>query len=336
LEDPSQGPYDGIDDTLFGVQNDSPASLSSVSLHSTTLPIFGFDFDGLCSFTFMGSAGCPFLDAAHGYGGPGVTYSGISADFMSGVVNLTPPLPPGGKTYFSLEQRLDPTTVMVGPSFCSTSLTASDAAHTITGKVAHPLTLSGGTWVIKDATVTGAITLSPGTSLMIVNSSVSGAVAGTSGGSLIITGSSIGGAVLPGRGEAVEVCGSSVGGALGTSQPEAGLQVCASTIGGAITASGSTAFVVVGDPAQGCATNKLTTQGASLFSSDHAGLDVSGNVIWGSLRVTASGGSGAPIVAGNTVGGALGCDSSNPAPVDNGLPNKVSGAKTGQCAGKTF
>lgn len=42
---------------------------------------------------------------------------------------------------------------------------------------------------------------------------------------------------------------------------------------------------------------------------------------------------GPTVVAGNTIGGSLTCTGNNPAPVANGLPNTVSGARLGQCSG---
>jgi hypothetical protein len=46
-DDSSQGPYDGADDTLVGIQNNSSQAISSIPLSSTD-QIFGFDDDGLC------------------------------------------------------------------------------------------------------------------------------------------------------------------------------------------------------------------------------------------------------------------------------------------------
>jgi hypothetical protein len=46
-EDASQGPYDGEDDTLVGIQNSSTSAISSIPL-SAEEPIFAFDGDGLC------------------------------------------------------------------------------------------------------------------------------------------------------------------------------------------------------------------------------------------------------------------------------------------------
>ena len=101
--DPSQGPYDSVEDTMVGVQNDSGTSIASIPLSSTTgKALFGFDGDGLC--TFLADPGCPF--GATGYEGPGVSFTNISADFTAGTVNFSPPIAPGAHAYFSLEEAL--------------------------------------------------------------------------------------------------------------------------------------------------------------------------------------------------------------------------------------
>jgi hypothetical protein len=109
LTDPAQGPYDGADDTLVGVQNDSPFFVPYLDLASPSLPIFGFDGDGLCAAT-PAPVGCPF--GPTGYEGPGTSFSNISPDNRRGRVNFAPPgapacaagLPPLGAAYFSLEE----------------------------------------------------------------------------------------------------------------------------------------------------------------------------------------------------------------------------------------
>ena len=60
LSDPSQGPYDGGDDTLVGVLNASDKALPSLALSSST-DIFGFDGDGICTYSgWTGAAQCPY------------------------------------------------------------------------------------------------------------------------------------------------------------------------------------------------------------------------------------------------------------------------------------
>jgi hypothetical protein len=104
--DPTQGPYDSVEDTLIGVQNNSRASITSLPLAATTgKALFGFDGDGLCStFNGLQLVGCPF--GPTGYEGPGVTFTNISADLTSGTVHFSPAVPPGGHSYFSLEEAL--------------------------------------------------------------------------------------------------------------------------------------------------------------------------------------------------------------------------------------
>ena len=181
---------------------------------------------------------------------------------------------------------------------------------------------------------------------MVSHSKVGGAIVGAAGGELIVSNSNVSGAVSSTTGEAVAICGSFVGGAFNTSRPPDGVQVCGSTMGGAIGISGSTAGVMVGDPAQQCAANRLTSAGSSLFADDQSGFDMSGNTIFGSLHLSHSGGvdltlipantTGEPVLAGNTIGGALLCDLSTPPPSNGGTPNQVTGTRAGQCSAKGF
>jgi hypothetical protein len=108
--------YDsGGDDNLVGIVNNSGATITSISLSSATYDIFGFDGDGICGggpgYTFVGG-GSPcvnIIDTSYGtYGGPWVTYSGISPSLQSGVVNFANGgVPNGGSAFFSLEGPVD-------------------------------------------------------------------------------------------------------------------------------------------------------------------------------------------------------------------------------------
>lgn len=106
--DPSQGPFDGVEDTLIGVQNNSSTPISSIPLSATSgKPLFGFDGDGLCNQLAFGNGepvGCPF--GPTGYEGPGVAFANISPDTTSGTVTFSPAIAPGGSAYFSLEEAL--------------------------------------------------------------------------------------------------------------------------------------------------------------------------------------------------------------------------------------
>lgn len=133
LGDPTVGPYDGIEDTLIGVQNDSTSTVNSITLSGTGvfgIPIFGFDSDGICAgYVFTGSGGCPF--GTTGYEGPGTSFANISADATTGDVVFANGLAAGASAYFSLED----------------SLTAGSTAVSYTGpasvQYSDPLVLSG-------------------------------------------------------------------------------------------------------------------------------------------------------------------------------------------------
>jgi hypothetical protein len=110
--------YDsGGDDNLVGIVNDTGSAISSIKLSSAVDDIFGFDGDGLCGapgYTFLGGGNaCTGVvnNAANGngYGGPGVTYSGISANDRSGTVNFANGgiAANGGTSFFSLEGPAD-------------------------------------------------------------------------------------------------------------------------------------------------------------------------------------------------------------------------------------
>jgi hypothetical protein len=116
--DTTQGPYEGADDTLVGVDNS--AGFDTVELQITCSgcpnPIFGFDGDGLCTVT-PSPALCPF--GPTGYEGPDVTYVNYCApscntgtvviDFGPGTTCGTPP---SKSAYFSLEDSLTAASVL--------------------------------------------------------------------------------------------------------------------------------------------------------------------------------------------------------------------------------
>ncbi len=106
----ANGTYDGSDDTLIGIINNSSHSLSSINLSSSTT-IFGFDSDGIDTFGVTGNS----TDTS-GYGGPNSYFSNIDGSQTSGTVDFLNALAAnGGNTYFSLEEALIPSQVVVGP-----------------------------------------------------------------------------------------------------------------------------------------------------------------------------------------------------------------------------
>ena len=102
--DLSQGPFDVIEDTLVGVQNNSSKPIASIPLKSP-LPIFGFDGDGLCLYVT-----CTWPHPTN-YEGSSLSNPGLVVGFSvnspnSGTVTFSPALPPRGSAYFSLEERI--------------------------------------------------------------------------------------------------------------------------------------------------------------------------------------------------------------------------------------
>ena len=102
--DPGQAPYDGeTGATLIGVLNSSPAALRSL-LVTTDAPVFAFSGDGLCAVATPKPRGCPY--GKTGYEGPGVSFTGVSADRHSATVKFTHPVASGHVAFFSLAQPL--------------------------------------------------------------------------------------------------------------------------------------------------------------------------------------------------------------------------------------
>ena len=95
-------PYDGTEDTLVGVQNNSSGILNSIALSGTD--IFGFDGDGPCNTLYHTPlySWCPatYADPV-GYEGPDNTFSHDGNN--SGTVTFTTGIPINGSTWFALE-----------------------------------------------------------------------------------------------------------------------------------------------------------------------------------------------------------------------------------------
>ena len=101
VQSTGQGPYDGSDDTLIGVINNSAAPLKSLILTSS-LTIFAFDGDGVDTYGAPGNS----TDTT-GYGGPNAYFTNANGTGTSGTVNfITPLAAKGGTAYFSLENAL--------------------------------------------------------------------------------------------------------------------------------------------------------------------------------------------------------------------------------------
>jgi hypothetical protein len=164
------GPFDGDDDTLVGILNETSVSIPTVALSSNT-DIFGFDGDGICSLksgnptygNWVGQSGCPY--GTTGYEGPGTSFSGYSNSnhYKTGNVNFGAGLAAGSSTFFSLESSLNSADFTIPASFGVTksatpsSVIAGDASTPITYTLtAHNFGGVSGSLTISDGIPTGS------------------------------------------------------------------------------------------------------------------------------------------------------------------------------------
>ena len=99
--DPAVGPYDGGDDTLVGIRNDSSVGVDAVTVTGPGTNLAGLDGDGLCTY---GISGCPF--GPTGYEGPGTSIFTLPELPDSAEIDFTGSLAPTASAYFSLEGAL--------------------------------------------------------------------------------------------------------------------------------------------------------------------------------------------------------------------------------------
>jgi hypothetical protein len=102
-------PYDGVEDQLVGVVNNSQTTITSINLSGGN--IFGFDGDGAgnpgsgCVVKSSPPNPCftggPFDQT--GYAGPGTSFTNSDSD--NGTVFFNPGIAPGGTAWFSLEEQ---------------------------------------------------------------------------------------------------------------------------------------------------------------------------------------------------------------------------------------
>jgi O-glycosyl hydrolase len=104
----------------------------------------------------------------------------------------------------------------------------------------------------------------------------------------------------------------------------AGLVAAGATVDGPLAATGAASVRLVGATVTGPVTVSQTT----------GGVVIAGSEVSGPMAVLANDTGFAPVVvSGNTVGGPLVCRGNAPAPVNQGVPNTVTGPATGQCQG---
>jgi uncharacterized repeat protein (TIGR01451 family) len=137
-------------------------------------------------------------------------------------------------------------------------------------------------------------------------------------------------------GTTVFISNSTVNGGISASSPAA-FSLCNSSVQ-SVNVSGATGFVLVGDSSDdGCGGNSI--HGGLTLTNNHGGVEVSDNVITGTVSLTNNSGAGpflpddaAPEVENNKIGGSLTCSGNDPGINNGGESNTVTGARTGQCA----
>lgn len=133
--------YDGSEDVIIGVINNSGTPVSSLNLSAPGIPVFAFDGDGIDGFGITKNPGNPDTT---GYGGPNGYFTNISGNYSSGTVNfITPISGSGGFDFFSLEEaitfsQITGTTGTVTPE-PSTLLLFGTGALTLAGSIRRKL-----------------------------------------------------------------------------------------------------------------------------------------------------------------------------------------------------
>jgi hypothetical protein len=97
--------YDGVEDALIGVNNQSGHTVTSFKISGSG--IFGFDGDGIGIFPTTGgpATGTNASDTSNGkYGGPDAFFTNISGN--TGTVNFIGGIASGSTNFFSLEEPI--------------------------------------------------------------------------------------------------------------------------------------------------------------------------------------------------------------------------------------
>jgi hypothetical protein len=156
-------PYDGAEDTLVGIQNNSGATLNSIDLSSSTTPVFGFDGDGICQFSggTLGvlSRDC-FANGTTGYEGPNNTFTNINSGFTTGTVNFTTPIGPNGTAWFALEGQPSSVSSVSASSFTT-------PPQPITQGVTNNVTFTDGTKINQNAVIPSDANLNGAASMAV-------------------------------------------------------------------------------------------------------------------------------------------------------------------------
>lgn len=173
---------------------------------------------------------------------------------------------------------------------------APPATQTITGDFAGPVTVNAGQSVlITGARVVGPVTVNPGGALVVVNSQISRGITAN-------------------EPAFFSLCGSQVSGP-------------ASTPGRGVVVTNSPVPLRIGDPANGCAANRVA--GDVVLRGNSAGLTLGSNIVSGNVTVDTN--AGTTVIKANTINRTLACSANSSVPTNAGQVNSAA-AKTGQCA----
>jgi lysophospholipase L1-like esterase len=130
LNDSSVGAFDGSDDTLVGIVNNSSAAVKAITVSGPGSGLAGLDGDGICSGsygTWSGSSGCPY--GPTGYEGPGTSIVTKSSLPDTAEVDFTGGLAVGKSAYFSLEGALATATLTAREGKLPTRYVASGDSY---------------------------------------------------------------------------------------------------------------------------------------------------------------------------------------------------------------
>ena len=166
--------------------------------------------------------------------------------------------------------------------------------RTLTGDVLGPIVVNAGESVlISNARVVGPVTVNPGGALNVVNSQISRGITADAPSFL-------------------SICGA---------------QIAAPSGGPALTVSNAAVPIRIGDPATGCAGNRMA---GDVNLTGNLAVTFGANIVSSNVNMN-SNGPGATVVKANTIFGALACAANNPPPTNAGQVN-TAGSKSGQCA----
>jgi hypothetical protein len=146
---------------------------------------------------------------------------------------------------------------------------------------------------------------------------VTGSIQVDAGGALTSKNTHVTGAIQSNGAQFITICGT-------TQQSGAGFII-----------KNTVLMTLVGDDDSNCAGNTLS--GSLTLTGNTGGVEAYNNTIAGTLLfnnnvATSPIGDGTPEIEDNRIGGSLDCKGNTPPPVNDGLTNRVTGAKLGQCS----